>query len=82
VTRIRFLAEAKGNPEREPESRATRHAHLPLCILGLRESLITLAAVEQMPAHRGTSLRDCAAANGVYDGAVFVLKYPAVGAPW
>src|SRR5215470_10726581 len=47
-----------------------------------RECLIALAAVEEMPPHGGTSLRDCAAANGVYDRAMFLLEYLAVDAPW
>src|SRR6266699_3287403 len=46
-----------------------------------REPLIALAAVEQMPAHRGASLRDCAAANGVYNRAMFALEHLAVDAP-
>src|SRR5712691_4869609 len=46
-----------------------------------REPLIALAAVEQMPAHRGASLRDCAAANGVYNRAMLGLEHLAVDAP-
>ncbi len=55
---------------------------LPLRTAGLRrKSLIALAAVEQMPAHRGASLRDCTAANGVYNRAMFALEHLAVDAP-
>src|SRR5690349_18208229 len=46
-----------------------------------RESLIALAAIEQMPSHGGTRLGNCAAANCIHDGAMLVLEYPAVDAP-
>jgi len=52
------------------------------CIAKLRgECLIALAAVEQMPPHRGTRRRDSAFPDRAHDPAMFLLEYLAVDAP-
>src|SRR5215831_18034231 len=46
-----------------------------------REGLIALAAVEQMPPHGGTRLRDSTSAYRKHDVAMFLLEHLAVDAP-
>ena len=45
------------------------------------ECLIALAAVEQMPPHGGTRLRDSTCPDRTHDLAMFLLKYLAVDPP-
>src|SRR5215470_19317334 len=63
------------------------HLQLPILrgVIGIAElrgeSLIALAAVEQMPAHGGTRLHDSTFADRTHDRAMFLLEYLAVDAP-